>query len=149
MGEAKNGDYVKVHFTGKMENGEIFATSQGHEPLEFSIGDGTVLPGVDKAISGMSPGDHKTVTLSPNEGFGDLTDALILTVDRSQFPEGFELREGMELQVPQPDGTVVFFKILQILNDKVKLDANHPLAGKTLTFDLELLEVGQTSNRSL
>ncbi len=142
MSQAKQGDHVKVHFTGKMENGEIFASSQGREPLEFAVGDGTVLPGVDKAIAGMNPGDHKTVTLSPQEGFGEQTESLILTVDRSHFPEGFELHEGMELQVPQPDGSVVFFKILQILNNQVRLDANHPLAGKKLTFELDLLEVG-------
>ena len=141
MGQVKNGDHVKVHFTGKMENGEVFASSQGHEPLEFSVGDGTVLPGVDKAVNGMNLGERKTITLPPQEGFGEQMENLILTVDRSQFPEGFELREGMELQVPQPDGTVIFFKILQIMDDKVKLDANHPLAGKALTFELELLEV--------
>ena len=145
MGQVKTGDHVKVHFTGKMENGEVFATSQNHEPLEFSVGDGTVLPGVDKAVAGMNPGEHKTVTLQPEEGFGELMDSLILTVDRSQFPEGFELQDGMELQVPQPDGSVIFFKILQIFEDKVKLDANHPLAGKKLTFELELLEVSNVT----
>jgi peptidylprolyl isomerase len=141
MGQAKQGDHVKVHFTGKMENGEVFASSQNHEPLEFSVGDGTVLPGVDKAVEGMSLGQRKTITLNPQEGFGETAESLIMTVDRAQFPEGFELKEGMELHVPQPDGSVIFFKILQLFDDKVKLDANHPLAGKTLTFDLELLEV--------
>jgi peptidylprolyl isomerase len=142
MSQAKSGDHVKVHFTGKMENGDIFATSQGHEPLEFHVGDGTVLPGVDKAVYGMSKGEHKTITLPPLEGFGEKNDSLILVVDRSHFPEGFEPKEGMELQLPQPNGGVVFLKILQILdNDQVKLDANHPLAGKTLTFELELLEI--------
>jgi len=142
IGQAKSGDHVKVHFTGKMENGDIFATSQGHEPLEFNVGDGTVLPGVDKAIFGMAKGEHKTVTLQPVEGFGEKNDSLILVVDRSHFPEGFEPKEGMELQLPQPHGGVVFLKILQVLdNDQIKLDANHPLAGKTLTFELELLEI--------
>ena len=142
MGQVKSGDHVKVHFTGKMDNGDVFASSQGHEPLEFAVGDGTVLPGVDKAVNGMHLGERKTITLPPQEGFGDQMDSLILTVERSQFPEGFQMHEGMELQVPQPDGSVIFFKILQILDDKVKLDANHPLAGKELTFELELLEVG-------
>lgn len=141
MAQAKNGDHVKVHFTGKKQSGEIFATSQGRDPLEFQIGDGTVLPGVEKAVEGMAKGEHKTVTLGPEEGFGEQKNELILTVDRSQFPEDFEPQEGMELQVPQPDGSVVFFKILKILNDKVQLDANHPLAGEKLTFELELLEI--------
>jgi len=142
MVQAKNGDRVKVHFTGKMENGSVFATSQGQEPLEFDIGDGSVLPGVEKAISGMSKGERKTVTVVPAEGFGEQNSALILTVDRSHFPEGFEPKEGMELQLPHPDRGVVFLKILQILdNNKVTLDANHPLAGKILTFEIELLEI--------
>lgn len=142
MGQAKAGDHVKVHFIGKVENGEIFATSQGLEPLEFHVGDGSVLPGVDRAVYGMSQGERKTVTLPPTEGFGEQNSALIIVVDRSHFPEGFEPKEGMELQVPQADGGVVFLKILQILdNNQVKLDANHPLAGKTLTFELELLEI--------
>jgi peptidylprolyl isomerase len=141
MEQAKNGDQVKVHFTGKIDDGIVFASSHGQEPLEFRIGDGSVLPGVDQAINGMAPGERKTVTLAPSEGFGEKTDALVLTVERSQFPEGFEPREGMELHVPQPDGSIVFFKILQIFESEIKLDANHPLAGKTLTFELELLEV--------
>jgi peptidylprolyl isomerase len=141
MEQAKSGDHVKVSFIGKMENGAIFATSQGHEPLEFTIGDGSVLPGVDQAVAGMALGEHKTITLPPQEGFGEQNDSLIVTVERSHFPKDFEPQEGMELHIPQPDGSIVFFKILQILNDKVKLDANHPLAGKTLTFELELLEI--------
>lgn len=145
MAHAKSGDHVKVHFTGKMENGEVFASSQGHEPLEFNIGDGSVLPGVDTAVVGMAKGEHKTVTLSPTEGFGEQNESLILVVDRTHFPEGFEPKEGMELQLPQPDGGVVFLKILQIMDNKVKLDANHPLAGKTLTFELELLDIANAT----
>ena len=141
MDKAKSGDKVKVHFTGKTENGEVFASSQGQEPLEFQIGDGSVLPGVEKAVQGMSQGESKTITLPPPEGFGEQNDSLILTVDRSQFPEDFEPKDGMELQVPQPDGSVVFFKILKVMEEKVQLDANHPLAGKTLSFELELLEI--------
>lgn len=142
MEQVKSGDHVRVHFKGKMENGDIFASSEGHEPLEFNVGDGTVLPGVDSAVVGMSKGQQKTVTLTPAEGFGEQNDSLVIVVDKSHFPEGFEPKEGMELQLPQPDGGIVFLKILQILdNDRIKLDANHPLAGKTLTFELELLEI--------
>lgn len=141
MGEAKSGDHVKVHFTGKMENGDVFASSQGNEPLEFNIGDGTVLPGVDIAVVGMAQGEKKTITLPPSDGFGEQNESLVLVVDRSHFPEGFEPKEGMELQLPQPDGGIVFLKILQVMDGKIKLDANHPLAGKTLTFELELLEI--------
>ncbi len=138
---AKDGDKVKVHFVGKTEKGEVFATSQGNEPLEFQIGDGSVLPGFEKAIQGMEKGENKTVTLPPQDGFGEQNDSLVLTVERSQFPEDFDPQEGMEMQVPQPDGSVVFFKILKVEGDQVQLDANHPLAGSTITFELELLEI--------
>ncbi len=142
MGQVQSGDRVKVHFTGKMENGDVFASSQGHEPLEFNVGDGSVLPGVDRAVYGMGLGEKKTINLPPAEGFGEPSESLILVVDRSHFPEGFEPQEGMELQLPQPQGGVVFIRILQILeNNQIKLDANHPLAGKSLVFELELLEV--------
>jgi peptidylprolyl isomerase len=141
MASAKSGDLVKVHFTGKTENGQIFASSDGHPPLQFNIGDGTVLPGVDAAIEGMSPGERKTITLPPQEGFGEPNEALILVVDRSHFPAQFEPKEGMELQIPQPDGQVVYVKILQVLGSHIKVDANHPLAGKQLTFELELLDI--------
>lgn len=139
---AKKGDHVKVHFTGKMDDGIVFGSSHGHAPLEFNVGDGSVLPGVDKAVDGMAPGEKKTVTLAPTDGFGEANESLILVVDRSQFPPGFDIREGMELQFPQPDGGVVFIKVLQILeNGQIKLDTNHPLAGKSLVFELELLEI--------
>jgi len=138
---AKNGDKVKVHFVGKTEKGEVFATSQGHEPLEFQIGDGSVLPGLEKAIQGMEKGENKIVTLPPQDGFGEQNDSLVLTVERSQFPQDFDPQEGMEMQVPQPDGSVVFFKILKVEGDQVQLDANHPLAGSTIIFELELLEI--------
>jgi FKBP-type peptidyl-prolyl cis-trans isomerase 2 len=142
MGQAKNGDQVKVHFIGKTENGDIFSSSHGQEPLAFKIGDGTVLPGVDQAVLGMLKGEKKTVTVPPHDGFGEQNESLILTVDRSHFPEDFEPKEGMELQLPQANGGIVFIKILKLLeNNQIKLDANHPLAGKTLTFELELLEI--------
>lgn len=139
---AQTGDRVKVGFIGKMENGDIFVNSQDKEPLDFKIGDGTVLIGVDKAVKGMQPGERKTVTLPPHEGFGERNPNLIHEVDRSYFPPGFKFETGLELQIPQPQGGVVFLKILELLdNDRVKLDTNHPLAGKTLTFELELLHI--------
>lgn len=141
MGQAKIGNNVKVHFTGRRVDGEVFATSQGNQPLEFKIGDGTVLPGLDQAVTGMILGEKKRVTLPPHEGFGEQNESLILTIEKSHFPPGFVPFEGMELKIPQTDGSVVFFKILEIFSDHIKLDANHPLAGQTLTFDLELLEI--------
>lgn len=141
MSQAKQGDKVKIHFTGKTTSGDVFSTTQGHEPLEFTIGDGIILPGVEDAVKGMDKGERKTVSLTPEQGFGTRLDELILVVDRSQFPQDFEPEEGMELQVPQPDGSLVFFKVIEVGNHEVKLDANHPLAGFPLVFDIQLLEI--------
>lgn len=138
---AKKGDKVKVHFTGKTPEGNVFASSEGRDPLEFEIGGGALLPGVESAIEGMNAGDEKAVTLSPDESFGQRHDELIIMVERSQFPEDFEPKVDLEFEIPQPDGSVAFFKILEVGEEKVKLDGNHPLAGQTLTFELKLLEI--------
>lgn len=138
---AKNGDTVKIHFIGKTVTGDVFASSHEEGPIEFKIGEGDLLPGIEKAVEGMVKGEHKTITLNPEEGFGDHHEELILQVERNQFPHDFEPEVGMQLQVPQPDGTFALFKVLEVGNENVKLDANHPLAGETITFDLELLEI--------
>ncbi len=121
-------------------DGEVFATSYGNDPLEFELGQGAMLPGVEEAVEGMATGEKKEVKLPPEVGFGHHQDELILMVERSQFPEDFTPEVGMEFQVPQPDGSVAFFKVLEVHESEVKLDANHPLAGETLIFELELLD---------
>lgn len=138
---AKIGDKVKVHFTGKTHDGSIFASSHEREPLEFELGGGALLPGVEKAVEGMEKGEKKDVTLPPEQSFGYHHDELIIVVDRGQFPEDFQPSVGLEFEVPQPDGSAAYFKILEVNSEKVKLDGNHPLAGQTLTFELELLEI--------
>ena len=138
---AKKGDKVKVHFTGKTVDGNIFATSHDHEPLEFEIGGGALLPGVEKAVEGMETGEKKDVTLPPEQSFGYRHDELIILVDRSQFPDHFQPSVGLEFEVPQPDGSAAYFKVLEVSDEKVKLDGNHPLAGQTLKFELELMEI--------
>jgi len=141
MERAKSGDKVRIHFTGKTQEGDVFASSHGNEPLEFKIGEGNLLPGIEKAVEGMGKGEQKTVTLSPEEGYGERHDELILDVNRAEFPKEFQPEVGMHLQVPQPDGSFVIFEVLDVSNNSVKIDANHPLAGKILTFDLHLLEI--------
>ncbi|MCC5832789.1 MAG: peptidylprolyl isomerase [Chlamydiales bacterium] len=138
---AKIGDKVKIHFTGKTADGDIFATSHDREPLEFEIGGGALLPGVESAVEGMEKGEKKDVTLPPEQSFGHHHDELIILVNRSEFPENFQPSVGLEFEVPQPDGSAAYFKILEIKDEKVKLDGNHPLAGQTLKFELELLEI--------
>lgn len=138
---AKNGDKVKVHFIGKTREGNIFASTHGQEPLEFTVGDGTILPGFDQAITGMKMGEHKVVQLPPQQGFGIRHQELILTVEKKQFPSDFNPHIGLEFQIPQPDGSLAFFKVLEVQPDTIILDANHPLAGETITFELQLLEI--------
>ncbi len=139
---AKKGDKVKVHFTGKTQEGSIFASSHEQEPLEFELGGGVLLPGIEDAVEGMEKGDKKDITLPPDQSFGQRHEELVIFVDKGQFPEDFEPSVGLEFEIPQPDGSYAYFKVLEIAEDKVKLDGNHPLAGETLTFELELLEIG-------
>jgi peptidylprolyl isomerase len=141
MSQAKDGDSVRVHFTGKTDDGNVFASSYGQEPLEFRIGEGQMLPGIEKAITGMNVGEQKITYLSPEDGYGPHMQELILEVEKKEFPKGFNPEVGMMLQVPQPDGLTAILTILAVEEKLVKLDANHPLAGKNLTFELELLEI--------
>ncbi len=139
---AKRGDRVKIHFTGKTTEGQVFASSyEENEPLEFEVGQGALLPGVEHAVEGMEKGEKKNVTLSPEEGFGHHHDELIIRVDRSQFPPGFEPEVGQTLQSQQPDGSIAYLTVLEVGDSDVKLDGNHPLAGRSVTFELELLEI--------
>ena len=142
MAQAQNGDRVRIHFTGRTKTGEVFASSQEEDPIEFVIGQGLLLPGVEKAVEGMAKGEQKTVVLHPDDGFGERSDELIVLVEKNHFPDGFLPEEGMEFQIPQADGSIAFFKILEVLDSQVRLDGNHPLAGEALTFDLELIEIG-------
>lgn len=139
--KAKEGDKVRIHFTGKTEDGNIFASSYGKEPLEFRIGDGQMLVGVENAIRGMTVGEQRTTRVSPEEAYGIHRQDWVFEVERSEFPSDFVPEIGMQLQVPQSDGMFVILTILSIGKDMVKVDANHPLAGERLTFELELLEI--------
>lgn len=138
---AKKGDKVKIHFTGKTKEGTIFASSHEREPVEFEIGRGALLPGIETAVEGMEKGERKDITLPPEQSFGQHHQELVILVERSQFPEDFQPSVGLEFEVPQPDGSYAYFKVLEVGESKVTLDGNHPLAGETLTFELELLEI--------
>ncbi|NGX61826.1 MAG: FKBP-type peptidyl-prolyl cis-trans isomerase SlyD [Chlamydiae bacterium] len=141
MEEAKQGDKVKIHFTGKTEQGDVFAASQQDEPLEFTLGEGVLLPGVEKAVAGMQTGEEKMVHLPAEEAFGPHHEELILYVEKNQFPDDFQPQPGMEFQVPQPDSSYAYFKVLGVEGERVKLDGNHPLAGCPLTFELALVAI--------
>ena len=141
MSQAKDGDKVKVHYTGKFEDETVFDTSQGRAPLEFTIGKGNVIPGFEHAIIGMETGAKKTFTIPPDEGYGTRRDELMVEVSKSDFPPDVTPEIDQQLQMKRPDGNVITVVVSKIDGDKVTLDANHPLAGKTLVFDVELVEI--------
>ncbi len=141
MAEAKNGDKVRVHYTGRLDDGEVFDSSAQRDPLEFTIGSGEVIPGFDSAVTGMSPGQSKTVVLEPANAYGDYNAEMVHHVSRSQLPEDVELEPGMMVQASQGENETMLLTIKEITEKTITLDANHPLAGKELTFDIQLVEI--------
>ena len=140
MAAAKSGDTVRVHYTGTLDDGTVFDSSQGRAPLEFTVGIGQVIPGFDEAVTGMAPGEEKTVTIPSGEAYGEHRPEMLATVPRAQFPPEIEPEIGQELQVSQ-DGQNFVVRVVEVGEDQVTLDANHPLAGEDLTFKLELVEI--------
>lgn len=141
MGQAQEGDTVKVHYTGKLDNGMVFDSSQNREPLEFKIGAGQVIPGFEKGIIGMEVGQSKTVKLAPEEAYGPQREELIAEVKRNDIPENINPSVGQRLSLRQPDGNTVNVTVSDVNEESITLDANHSLAGKTLIFDIELVEI--------
>ena len=143
MAQAKNGDKIKVHYTGKFEDGTVFDTSEERGPLEFTIGDGEVIPGFENSIIGMEVDERKTVTIPPEEAYGPRREELIWERKKSEFPEGISPAVGKQVGVRlnQPDAPLINAIITDVSEDTVTLDANHPLAGKTLVFDIELVGI--------
>ena len=138
---AETGDTVRVHYTGRLQNGEIFDTSTGDEPLEFTLGQGQMITGFEQAVLGMQVGDNKTVTIPVDEAYGPRRDDLLLEVNRDDLPEDLEPEVGMLLQSSQPDGSITVFTITEVTEAMIKVDGNHPLAGQELTFGIELVEI--------
>ncbi|NIO16577.1 MAG: peptidylprolyl isomerase [Deltaproteobacteria bacterium] len=141
MPKAKNGDAATVHYTGSLDDGTVFDSSKDREPLQFVIGEGTLIPGFEEAVIGMAPGDTKKVTLSADEAYGPHRAELTVQVEKKQFPPDINPQVGQHLQIPQPDGQVVNVRVTGLDDASVTLDANHPLAGEDLTFQIDLLEL--------
>ncbi|MGE5481133.1 MAG: FKBP-type peptidyl-prolyl cis-trans isomerase [Chloroflexota bacterium] len=137
----KEGDKVHVHYVGKFDDGEVFDDTEGKEPLEFTIGGGEVIEGFDRALIGMSEGESKFVKILPSEAYGEYNEELILAVDRSQFPEDMEVEPGQVFMLEPEDEAPVEVTVLKVEGDKVYLDANHPLAGEELNFELKLVKI--------
>jgi peptidylprolyl isomerase len=141
MSQAKTGDTVKIHYTGTLEDGTEFDSSAGREPLEFEMGSGQVIPGFDTAVDGMTIGDSKTVTIPPGEAYGDRHDQLVQQVPKSALPDDMKPEVGMQLQSQSPEGQIMNLVVVEVEEESITVDANHPLAGKALTFAIELVEI--------
>ncbi len=141
MQEAKKGDTVKVHYKGTFEDGVVFDESKGRDPLELKLGERAVIPGFEDAVVGMKEGEAKTRTIPCDEAYGPRREEMMLRVPRSQLPDEIDPEIGQQLQVTTDQGQAVPVMIAEISEEEVTLDANHPLAGKDLTFELELVEI--------
>ncbi len=143
MAQAKSGDTVKVHYTGKLDDGTVFDSSLDRDPLEFVLGSGMVIQGFENAIEGMSEGESKEVTIPSGEAYGDYRDDMCIEVQKAQIPENINPEVGQLLQLRTEDGGATTVTVTSITDEMVTLDANHPLAGRDLTFDLKLVEIAQ------
>lgn len=141
MSKVKDGDTVKVHYTGKLEDGSVFDSSVERDPLEVTLGEGKLIPGFEKAVVGLEVGDKTTASIESADAYGDRRDDLEVTIEKSQLPEDIEPEVGMQLQLNQPNGQPVPVQITKVEEENIIIDANHPLAGKDLTFDIELVEI--------
>jgi len=138
----KSGDTIAVDYTGKIENGEVFDTSEGKTPLTFTVGSGMLIKGFDNAVTGMKKGESKTVTIPPEEGYGPRHEDAVVEIPRAQFPDEIPLEVGLQLELQDPQGRPVPARIMEITDETVKMDINHFLAGKTLVFDITIAETG-------
>ncbi len=142
MAEAKSGDSVKVQYTGKVKDGEVFESTQGQEPFSFTIGEGAVLPAFENAVVGMSPGESKKTEIAEPDAYGPRRDELVAVVERSDLPPDLAPQVGQVLQMPRPDGGgVLMVEVTDTSGSTVTLDANHPLSGRDLVFEIELVSI--------
>jgi len=141
MPQAKNGDTVKIHYTGKLDDGNVFDSSMDRDPLEFKIGGNQVIDGFEEAVVGMSPNENKTTTIPSDKAYGEYRDDMVLEVEKSQFPDDIDPKVGQQLELRQENGQRVVVTVTGISDSGVTLDANHPLAGKDLTFEIQLVEI--------
>ena len=142
MNKVKDGDRVKIHYTGTLKDGEIFDTSRERQPLEFTVGNREMMPGLETGVIGMEAGEKKSVEVPPEEAYGPRKEELVVEVKKSNLPDHIEPSLGQRLQMQVDNGNHIELAITEIKEETITLDANHPLAGHTLFFDLELVEIG-------
>ena len=141
MSKAKNSDFVKVHYTGKHVDGDVFDTSEGREPLAFELGKGQMIKGFEAAVLGMEVGETKTVNIPADQAYGEFNKDMVFSVNRTEIPEHINLQLGMPLNVQTDQGHTVQVTVKEVTDSNVVLDANHPLAGQDLVFEINLVEI--------
>ena len=141
MAQAKAGDTVRVHYEGQLSDGTIFDSSLEREPIEFILGQDTVIPGFEQAVIGMEVGESKDISIPPEEGFGDYSEDLVVNIEKTILPPDINPELGMQLEVSSEEETPRVFTIADIAEDSITLDGNHPLAGAEIAFKIELLEI--------
>ena len=142
MAQAKTGDTVKVHYTGKLEDGTVFDTTSQGGPLEFTIGEGRLIPDFEEAVIGMEPGESRSFQVASDKAYGPHREEMVMTIDRKEIPEGLDPQLNQKLQVQQANDQTFVVTVTGVSEESVTLDANHPLAGKDLIFDIQLAEIG-------
>ena len=141
MAQAKDGDTVKVHYTGKLQDGTVFDSSANRDPLQFTVGERQVIPGFEDSVIGMNPGESKTIEIASDKAYGPYRNEMTITLERDQFPEHLNLQTNQQVQLVREDGQAFIVRVTEISDSTVTLDANHPLAGQDLTFDIQLIEI--------
>ncbi|MBW6418633.1 MULTISPECIES: FKBP-type peptidyl-prolyl cis-trans isomerase [Celeribacter] len=141
MTEVKSGDKVRIHYTGTLADGTVFDSSEGRDPLEFTVGSGQIIPGMDKHLPGMTVGEKKTIVAVADEAYGQRHPDAQQAVPRAQIPAEIPLEVGLQLQMQSPQGQVIPVTVVEVTDEEVTLDANHRLAGEDLTFAIELVEI--------
>jgi peptidylprolyl isomerase len=141
MAQARNGDTVKIHYTGKLEDGTVFDTSINRDPLQFTVGEGQIIPGVEESVEGMSLGESKTIEVPADKAYGPHYEEMVLVVDRNEFPGHLKPEVGQRLEIRPTDDQTIPVLVTDVSASSVTLDANHPLAGEDLTFDILLVEI--------
>ena len=145
MSTAAKGDNVKVHYTGKLDDGSVFDSSKNREPLEFKLGQAQVIPGFENAVLGLKEGESTNISIPPTEAYGEVNQKLIYEIPKEKLPQNAKPEVGMRLESVQEDGRRIPLVITSIQQETVTLDANHPLAGKQLHFEIELVEVKKSA----
>jgi FKBP-type peptidyl-prolyl cis-trans isomerase 2 len=144
MSQVKENNTIKVNYTGKLSNGQIFDTSEGKEPIEFVLGQGRLIPGFEKGLIDMKLNEKKTIEIAKDQAYGDVNDNLIQEIKKTELPQDMEPKVGMGLVSKSPDGKEINLMVVEVKDESIVIDGNHPLAGHDLIFDVEVVEIKET-----